>query len=730
MKKIIFYLLFLSLNAICLSADVDITAINADSFDIEKIDTQHEDFTLWIALFGLAAVGLIGLFLSSEKLSNYKKDSKDEEDKKSVMNQKQDQILANMGQNIQDIAKKNAQTTQKLSKDKDNITNTQINQDLASVAISESKLLTITTNLIEFLRIKSKKIEIVNENLKLSNLLNDVSGTLKANTKNIEFDLVYDIKNNIPEDLNGDTLNLSKILTNLLIYCVENGATEMNLKVSKNTIFNKEENIYFTLKSNIKTDIEDSNSIFNSNYNEETENYDSLGLFIARELSSLMKGELIARNDKDKNLEFVFDIPFIRNTQAEQLQCSVTGKRVYIVDTSYESALAIKDMLSELKNNAKVERKEKYLLKAPDFSNYDLLIIDEKLFTKRTLESLKNRKCKIISVSNLFQATKEFPNSEIADAFLNRPLTKKQLSETIEQLFNEKEKNTETTKIDLANRKTLKIHRNIFKDSANISLNAFSEFRDTNVLLVEDNLINQKVLTGVLSKSGMNITVANHGQEALDILDAGQNFDIIFMDINMPVMDGYTASIKIRENQNYDNIPIVALTALTSPSEVENMFSCGMNGYLAKPLKKEKLFTVFIIFMEDRKKDRRFENRNDEEIIERLDGLNITIGISQSSSSEIFYKEILSEFQDAYGDSAKVFKKLVEDFRYEQLKMLCVDVKGLSGSIGAEDMNTLTTEILQRIMFKKYELIPTFIEQYEVELKRINKSINLYIDGQ
>jgi len=297
----------------------------------------------------------------------------------------------------------------------------------------------------------------------------------------------------------------------------------------------------------------------------------------------------------------------------------------------------------------------------------------------------------------------------------------------MEQLYSERSIENSALKNIQTDKDKLAVHRRTFEDTPNVNLNKFAEFRGTNVLLVEDNLINQKVLIGVLSKSGMNITTADNGKEALSILNSDKKFDIVFMDINMPIMDGYTTAKKMRSDNRFNQLPIIALSALTSPSEVNKMFSCHMNGYLAKPLKKEKLFTAFTLFIAKKLEDRRV-NIREEKNIPSLDGLNIKLGISQSSSNEIFYKEILSEFKDAYSDSSKVFEKLVNDSRYEQLRMLCIDVKGLTGSIGAEDMHQLTMEILQKLLFKKYELIPTFIQRYSEELNRINKSIDEYIN--
>ena len=194
----------------------------------------------------------------------------------------------------------------------------------------------------------------------------------------------------------------------------------------------------------------------------------------------------------------------------------------------------------------------------------------------------------------------------------------------------------------------------------------------------------------------------------------------------MPVMDGYTTTKHIRENPNYDMIPIIALTALTSHAEINAVFDVGMNAYLAKPLKKEKLFSAFAMFIHNKKDERRQSIRYEERVI-KLRGLNVGVGINNSSSNDFFYKEILKEFQDTYKDSDKVFTKLVEDFRYEQLRMLCLDIRGLSASIGAEDMSLLASEVLKLLLFKKYDILKDFSPLYAKSLQRLNSSIEEYL---
>jgi len=676
-----------------------------------NVETE-QNLTIWIAIFSLAIVGVIGLYFTSEQFRKFKEDS----DRRDNIHKRQDEMLSSMSENIQNMAKNTVISTEKLSKEN----SSNISTNITKVIDSETKLLSMTTNLIEFLRIKSKKIEILNESFSLSNLLNDVTGTLKTSINDIELDLIYDIDSNIPEYLKGDTLNITTSIVNIILFCIENNASNITIKITKDNKFNKGNNLYFSIHSNVIMDIENDDNIFNSNYNETTNSYDSLGLFIAKELAILMDGDIIAKNHQN-GIEFLFFTSFTKDIEIKKIDTQLTSKNIYISSVNTEYSLVLKNMLLSLNHNVDTDSKNKFLLSLIDFNKYDLIILDEELLTFKVTQSLKDSNVKLISCSNIFNSSKNYPNNIISDLELNKPITKLGLNCAINKIFEDSNVKTITKS------KKLAVYKDTFKNTQNITLEKFVEFRGTKVLLVEDNLINQKVFIGILSKSAMNIVIASDGQEALSILNNNidNNFDIIFMDINMPIMDGYTASKLIRENNIFDELPIVALSALTSPTEIDKMFASGMNGYLAKPMKKDSLFTVFTTFIKDRKEDRRGKKREKETIF-TLDGLNIVDGILHSNGNELFYKEILLEFNDAYKDSGKVFKKLVDDFRYEQLRMLCVDMNGLSASIGAEDMHNLTTEILQKILYKKYDLLPNYINSFTQEINKITNSINKY----
>ena len=116
------------------------------------------------------------------------------------------------------------------------------------------------------------------------------------------------------------------------------------------------------------------------------------------------------------------------------------------------------------------------------------------------------------------------------------------------------------------------------------------------ILLVEDNLLNQRIVTFSLKKYNHNVIIANNGVEAIDLFRE-RKFDVILMDIMMPVMDGIEATVKIREIETLENIerrtPIIALTANTMDNDRDKCISFGMDEFMAKPFDIEKLKTIF-----------------------------------------------------------------------------------------------------------------------------------------
>ena len=390
---------------------------------LDKIAYQSEEFIIWLALFSLALISILTLFISSEKIRRLKNKIAQENTRNENIQNQHNTILSNMSENIHTIAEENVDVAKKISKTNDlNF----INEEIHLIENSENKLLSIASNLLEFLRLKSKKVEILNERLSFSNLFNDVSGTLKEIIKEIPLELHYTLEKNVKEHIYADTLNLSKILVNIILYCVENKANEVFLHVSNSNTLSQENHLYFTFTTNLKKDANNTDSIFNANYNEKTRSYDSLGLFVARELCHLMSGKLNASNDIKGNLEFVFDIEYKEVPNSDTIS-KIPNKKVLVCDMSDNAAISCKNIFEKLQHDITVIKAQEYLCKLPDFSQFDIIVLDEKLFTKSAIAAL-NSSHTVISVSNLFSSLTTNIKHANTSLSLQKPFIQKQIS--------------------------------------------------------------------------------------------------------------------------------------------------------------------------------------------------------------------------------------------------------------------------------------------------------------
>ena len=688
------------------------------------------DNELLIATFLLGGIGIMTLILSSLRITKVKKEYVKIEKSSKELEEKQNELLSNMSVNIHDMVKQAIGTTSAIA---EKMNSNEINQELHNVLKTENQLLDIANDLIEFLHLKAKKVKISNSRYKLDNLLNDITGFVSENFRIQSLHLTYKIDKDIPTELIGDTLKISKVLYNLLDYSIRNGATDLLLHIYKAPGFQSQSELTFSIHTNMKIDVENDPFFFKTQYDEENNKYDSLGLFVAKELASLMKGELITRNDENGEVEFLLSVLFhAPEISINKIQDSrLLHKKTLVVDTNVHYGDAIKEMLEVYEHDVTILTPELFFQKQHILEEYNLIILDEKLFNASVIKSLeklnKNSDIKVIALSNFFNPSNAKYYTKIADYELIKPTIRGTLRRLLETIYLSKEEQNRT-KEQKGRTTNLKVYKETFAKTPDVTIDTFALFKGHKLLIVEDDIINQKVLMGILKRSEMEIDIANNGEECITLLEKKKHYDMILMDINMPTMDGYTATREIRSNKEYDSIPIISLTALISSDEIRKMFSIGMNAHLAKPFYKEMLFTAFDMFLTSTNEEVAFAKPKEEKIL-HYDGLDIKRGTRQANNNEEFYKEILLEFLMTYQDSAQIFEKLIHDFRYEQVRMYCLDIKGLSGLIGAMELHNLMVEIHHQLIFKKFDMLDGYVQPFHKTVNTLNSSIKAYIES-
>lgn len=217
-----------------------------------------------------------------------------------------------------------------------------------------------------------------------------------------------------------------------------------------------------------------------------------------------------------------------------------------------------------------------------------------------------------------------------------------------------------------------------------------SRYDDKHILLVEDNYLNQKLASAVLESLGFKLVIAQNGQEAVDILSK-EKFDLILMDLQMPVMDGYTASEHIRLHVN-KHIPIIAMTAHAMPGEKEKCLSYGMNDYVSKPFNEKELLKKINYYLTK-------ENSKNRAKIVNLDYLR---GLSIANPG--FIKEILQTFSEEAPALVNRLSLAVKAKDLTEIKNTCHILRSNLESLGA----TLPTSHIQLMEHAALEGVTAF----------------------
>ena len=268
------------------------------------------------------------------------------------------------------------------------------------------------------------------------------------------------------------------------------------------------------------------------------------------------------------------------------------------------------------------------------------------------------------------------------------------------------------------------------RDGRKIAKSDFSDFSGQRLLIAEDNLINQKVLNGVLNESGIDVVMADDGQFVMDILEKDIDFDIILMDAHMPRVDGFEATRMIRANPAYDHIAVIALSGDTAADDVRHMKEAGMEECLEKPLKMDALYDVMSMYYSldeaDEKTPNKAEQVQELEIdvdIDDLASLDYDLGLQICGDDEQMYKTLLKEFFIGYKDSSKKLHEALVKKDYAEARSILIDVKGTASNLGAKQFLHIADRFLEALSEGRTSSYAALFKEYQKYLLTLLKSI-------
>jgi signal transduction histidine kinase/CheY-like chemotaxis protein len=589
---------------------------------------------------------------------------------------------------------------------------------------SAKNLLSIINDILDFSKIEAGKLSIEKIRFDMFELIDSVINIieLKAYEKNLELIVNYDIEMN--KEFYGDSLRISQILINLL-----NNAVKFTHKGSvKLTIKNigVDRYLFEIIDTGIGLSEEEQTKLFKSFSQADgstTRKYGGtgLGLSITKQLVELMNGFIYVNSEKGKGSVFGFEIE-LKSIESKKKYNYFSNKKVLIVDDNKLWQEILENLLKTFKINIDIASSATKALEKMKENEcaYDLILMDWNMPQIDGLEAIKLIKeyCKISTPPTIIMVSSFRQESIVQEAkelgveiFLQKPINPSILNDLLTGLF-----------IEDVN---FKINQS---KSINGLKNSISTLGGSKILLVEDCILNQEIIVGLLEESDIQLDIVSNGKDALEHFSKNC-YEMILMDIQMPIMDGYEATRLIRQKDS--KIPIIALTANAMNSDILQTQKVGMNEHLNKPINVEKFYDILLKYI-SKKREKKYISKKDKLIdIPKFKDL----GIEYMAGNIKLYKKILYSFYDKYKDLDEKKLSLIKEKNEKEFKTCTHTLKGLSKNIGAQDLHEIVVELdetldknLIKKCLKQLSLVTSELSTWVDEKKDDNIEKNVMLD--
>lgn len=470
---------------------------------------------------------------------------------------------------------------------------------------SAAQLLNLLNDILDFSKIEARQLDLELIDFDLREQIEAISDSIVTQIQSKNLMLNFYIQNEVPSKLLGDPARIRQVLLNLLgnaIKFTQQG--EIILTVTVDKYIGEDVLLRFEVRdTGIGISQNRQNEIFDSFKqadNSTTRKYGGtgLGLAISKHLVELMGGSIGVQSEPGLGSTFYFAIPFkkqqLMKGESFELPPEIIGLRVLCVDEHATQRKILNEMLNSFQCKSEILESAEDVITTLKKNNYQLLISDsvvpeminwELIRQIRMQSKFKNLPIIVLTAFGDSSALKELKKMKLVFP-LEKPIKQSELFDKIINAVHEGRDN----------------FKKRFKPRA-INDVYFDKLKQFNgritILIVEDNSVNQNVVQVLLNRAGIESTIANDGEEALQRVQE-RNFDLVLMDVQMPNMDGLTAARMIRQKLNLSELPILAMTANAMKGDREECIASGMNDYLSKPIEPHKFYrTLYTWLMGD-----------------------------------------------------------------------------------------------------------------------------------
>ena len=597
--------------------------------------------------------------------------------------------------------------------------------------ISETSKLDI----VEQYKINSHKIHIENQPFRLSGLLHILTNKISAPLQMHRHQLYYDIDKNVSRYIIGDNDYIEQILEPLLHQLILlNYDSEIIINISKY----KEEFIVFDLYNPKGVLPKTLCKAYKRGENDKGHE-DKLAIFTkAKNIAEAMGGSLTPKSSAWSGTHVVFKLPYIKDENSrshqEKLKEYLSEKRALFVGETKHETKQVQYIFDTY--NMEVEHMvlEEFDRKKPNLNAYFIVILHSNdLLPKhinylKMLQQYKKNTFKLIVIHRLFEENSKIERTNaIADAELYTPIIIGDVEEILYQMFILNSKAVkETDTIQVFDPSTFVISGN-----KHLTKTDMEYFKGAHIAVAEDSKIDQRIMRNILDIEGVELFMVSNGQALIELLEK-EDIDIVFLDINMPVMDGLTATKIIRSELKWKKLPIISISSMAFGHEIRAMKLAGMNASVAKPISAQNIYQALERFLKITPamqaryaKNVRLQNypsvyRGDSTVLDVIKGI-------EEVGGKLQYIELLNETLEVLKDSQEEFTKMVMSGEYAALKTFAQSMVPLYSNIHASEMTKMFKEILVYLSsYSTKGYLSDYISLYDKNRQRLEEEAEAF----
>jgi two-component system, sensor histidine kinase and response regulator len=606
---------------------------------------------------------------------------------------------------------------------------------LNKIQISANSLMGIINDILDLSKIEAGKLEIEQTNFRLDHVLHNIANLFSVKAQEKGLDIHFQTAPDVPLALTGDPLRIGQVLTNLLSNATKFTESGQIVVYTELVGRNSEQVVLkFSVRDTgigmTKEQQEKLFQPFTQADSSMTRRFGGtgLGLTISKQLVERMGGKISVNSIPGEGSTFSFTVAL--TVQPEGLikekivPVSLRNLRVLVADDDPEAREILQQMLLEMSFEVTVVNSGQAALHAIENQNppYNLIVLDWRIPDMDGFEIARRIRSnmRLSTVPKIFIIT-AYGREEAMhqakelglDAFLVKPVSRSILFDAITEAFHQEQTSAISTGYQSE------------KDN---------KLAGRRVLVVEDNDINQQVAQELLEGFGLIVEIAENGQKAIERLSrAGNSFDIVLMDLQMPVMDGYEATRIIRRTFSPEKLPVIAMTAHALQSELQRCLDIGMNDHVTKPIDPDRLKNVLENWVTGNPAAPPQKPDNPESPVLKpspqplsIPGIDVESALKRMMGNRKLFEKLLRDFTNNNKDTVEQVRNAINTNDLTSAQRIAHTLKGVAGNLSATEVYSAAQDLEEALRQKEQSRIEGALERLGKSLQVVAEAVTHY----